>query len=357
MAKTRLRAFDVFILAVLAAAAAAVVIPLATQEDAGGFEVKKETDIAYYTGKDADPVRHRLDIYQPIGRTNAPVLMYVHGGAWQFGSKTFRGNIGRTFAKRGIVTICINYRLSPKVKHPEHIRDVARAFDWVKRNVLRYGGDPEDVFIGGHSAGGHLVALLALNEKYLAELGRTPDDISGVIAISGVYRVGGTGPFFKDVFEADPAALTDASPAMHVGRKQPPFLVLYADDDLTGLDVLAVDLASQLREANTPVRLLKIPNRNHVTITFRIGSEDDPTTQAMLEFIGTYSHGGKEPGGQTKMGGPGMDQVRPVMAEWIPTCTRTFASETHRQESIVMHENRRDAPAPDVLAAGTGNSP
>jgi acetyl esterase/lipase len=207
-------------------------------------------------------------------------------------------HIGKTFARQGIVTVCINYRLSPGVRHPEHVRDVALAFDWVKRNVDHYGGDPEDVFIAGHSAGGHLVALLALNERYLAELGRTPDEIVGVIAISGVYQVGGTSFIFRG-FDADEETLIDASPQFHVHEQQPPFLIIYAQNDLPLLDIQAISLARELEKYQSPVRLLRVEDRGHLTIFTDIGERDDPTTEAMLEFIGEYS-GALRPGARER---------------------------------------------------------
>ena len=257
------------------------------------FKVRIHRNVPYYTGEDASRSKHRLDVYQPVGKKDATVLFFVHGVAWQFGSKTFRTNIGRTFAGQGILTVSINYRLSPGVKHPAHIRDVVRAFDWVKRNVHEYGGNPDDLFACGHSAGGHLVALLALNERYLAEVGRTSQEILGVIPISGVYRVGGTSLVFKHVFDDDPEVLKDASPAMHVDDRQPPFLILYADNDLPGLDILAIGLEEQLKQRHSPVRLLRVEDRTHLSITRRIGAQDDPATQAILEFIDEHARATK----------------------------------------------------------------
>ena len=251
------------------------------------FKVEVHKDIPYVTGPDVSS-RQRLDVYRPVGRTNAPVLMYIHGGGWQVGSKFFIRHIGNAFAKHGIVTACVNYRLSPSVKHPAHIRDVARAFDWVRKNVRRYGGNPDDVFVGGHSAGGHLAALLALNERYLAEVGRSSDEIVGVIAISGLYRVGATSLVFRG-FEPDARALVDASPEFHVDENQPPFLVIYAQNDLPLLDIQAIALAMQLERHGTPVRLLRAENRGHATLVMGIGEKDDPTTGAILDFVREYS--------------------------------------------------------------------
>ena len=250
-------------------------------------------NLAYVTGKDADVRKHRLDVYQPHGVKNVPVLMMVHGGAWQHGGKIYNILSGPAFAEAGILTVSINYRLSRGTKHPAHIRDVARAFDWVKKHAADYGGDPNKVFITGHSAGGHLVALLALNEKYLKEVGRSSDEIVGVIPVSGLYRVGATSLIFKNTFDPDKASLIDASPEFHVDDKQPPFLIIYAQKDLPLLDIQAIGLERALLAKKSPVQLMRAEDRNHLTIMLKMGTNDDPTTEAMLDFIRKHTAAAK----------------------------------------------------------------
>jgi len=247
--------------------------------------VRTHRDIAYVTGPGADAKKHRLDVYAPEGVKNAPVLVMVHGGAWQHGGKIYNLLAGPAFAEHGIVAVSVNYRLSPGTKHPAQIRDVARAFDWVRKHVAEYGGDPRNVFLTGHSAGGHLVALLAVNRKYLKEVGRTPDEIVGVIPISGLYRVGATSFIFKNTFDPDKASLIDASPEFHVGDKQPPFLIIYAQHDLPLLDIQAIGMERALLAHRSPVELMRADDRNHLTILLKMAAEDDPTTGAMLKFI------------------------------------------------------------------------
>src|SRR5262245_12677282 len=127
------------------------------------FDVEVVRNVAYYNGKDADDVRHRLDLYLPKGQKDYPVLLMVHGGAWIKGDKNHLGVynlLGRSFARHGVGMVSPNYRLSPDVQHPEHVRDVARAFAWVHKDIGKRGGSTSEVFVAGHSAGGHLVALL-----------------------------------------------------------------------------------------------------------------------------------------------------------------------------------------------------
>jgi acetyl esterase/lipase len=94
---------------------------------------------------------------------------------------------GRRLAKKGVGVACINYRLSPQFKYPTHIQDVARAFAWVYKNIAQYGGDPTRIFVSGHSAGGHLTALLATDERWLNEQGLSLKNIKGAIPVSGVF--------------------------------------------------------------------------------------------------------------------------------------------------------------------------
>src|SRR5690554_784518 len=87
------------------------------------FEVERIRDIPYRNGDGADPVKHKLDLYLPRGVKGFPVLFFVHGGAWRSGDKRLYGMLGETFAGMGVGSVIINYRLSPKVRHPEHVKD------------------------------------------------------------------------------------------------------------------------------------------------------------------------------------------------------------------------------------------
>src|SRR5438874_2403382 len=117
----------------------------AAEPNTGEDPVEVFSNIAYYEGADADPVRHKLDIYVPKHTRDFPVLFFVHGGAWRLGNKNHFGiyaSLGKALAREGIGLVSPNYRLSPQVKHPEHIKDVARAFAWTHRNIAKYGGRP-----------------------------------------------------------------------------------------------------------------------------------------------------------------------------------------------------------------------
>jgi acetyl esterase/lipase len=264
--------------------------PLAAQDKATSYPVEKHLNLAYNMAKDADPVRHKLDLYVPKGAKDFPVMVFVHGGMWRSGNKELYALLGDTFAKQGIGTAVINYRLSNRngtgVKHPEHVRDVAKAFAWVKANAAKYGGSKDKLYLSGHSAGGHLVSLLATDEQYLKAEGCSVADIKGVMTVSGVYTVSNLVPAFHDIFSKDDAVCQAASPITHVtAAKGPPFLIAYGTKDFPFLDQMAEQFGKKLADCKRDAKVLKL-DRDHFSIIIRLAaSPDDELTRAMVEFM------------------------------------------------------------------------
>ena len=254
------------------------------------FELETTRDVAYSMDADADPVRHKLDIHRPKDCKNFPVVFFVHGGGWVQGNKDHFGVytlLARTLARNGIGMVCPNYRLSPRVKHPEHIRDVAKAFAWTQRNIGKYGGDSNEIFVAGHSAGGHLSALLATDESYLRAEGLSLKNIKGAMPISGVLIVPSM-TLFDPVFGKDPVVRKQASPVSHAGKQSPPFLILYADKDLPACDRPGAEaLCKALQDKQCQAQACEIAPRNHLSILLNAAKESDPVMRSMLSFIGS----------------------------------------------------------------------
>ncbi len=262
----------------------------------GQSERRVIQNIPYYSGPGSDPA-HTLDLYLPEGKTNTPLLFFVHGGAWSGGDKSPEGlvNFLQLFLSRGIAVASTNYRVSPAVQHPVHIQDVARAFAWVHRNASGYSLDPDNFFIAGHSAGGHLVALLGTDPRFLQEEGLSLKAIRGVIASSGVYdMLNRRGPGMnlttrKEGFGEDRETLQDASPAWKVeqaGPETPPFLITYTDDDLFGFAEQAKSFYGLLLNRRLPTHLVEIPARTHGNVLSLVGKRtvvDDANDQAVIE--------------------------------------------------------------------------
>ena len=170
------------------------------------------------------------------------------------------------------------------MQHPAHIQDVARAFAWTCANIGKYSGSPDQIFCMGHSAGGHLVSLLATDESYLKAEKRSFADIKGVISISGVYTIVPVGPL-ASAFGTDAEVCKKASPLFNVKEKHPPFLILYADRDYPFLDTMAEKMGQALKDARCEVSTRKVAERNHISILAKVIEPGDPTRQAVLDFV------------------------------------------------------------------------
>lgn len=290
-------------------------------------------DVVYYNGPDKDHHRHKVDVFLPRGKKDCPVVLLVHGGAWMLGDNRCCGlysSVGEFLASQGIVAVLPNYRLSPHVKHPKHIQDVARAFAWTKNYIAEFGGRPDEIFLLGHSAGGHLVSLLTTDEKYLKSEGMEAADIKGVVSVCGVYRIppgnmdvdwGGASQtafsfdemaplrgaggwswtrwlglpgvplnvnVFGPVFGDDPQVRADASPLNHIRPGLPPFLIVSAENDLPTLPGMAEEFHAALRRQGCASQYLVVKERNHNSIIFRAMEPRDPVAEATVDFI--YQH-------------------------------------------------------------------
>ncbi len=147
-------------------------------------EYSSYQNISYISPKETDSYRRercKLDIYMPRYMAHAPVVVWFHGGGLESGNKY----IPEVLKNKGIGIVAVNYRLSPKAKSPAYIEDAAEAVAWVKKNIARYGGDPNLVYVSGHSAGGYLSLMLAMDKSYLARYGVDADSIVAYLPISG----------------------------------------------------------------------------------------------------------------------------------------------------------------------------
>jgi acetyl esterase/lipase len=258
----------------------------------GPRDVEVVLDLAYYEGKDADPKRHTLDFYRPKGETDFPVLMFAHGGGWKSGGKEQFEFLGRSLARGGIGVAAVNYRLHPAVSFPANVEDVARAFAWVRTNAARYGGRTDALFVGGHSAGGHLVSLLAADASYLKAVKLSPGDVKGVVSISGLYAIPrGRFPLFENSDEG----AKKASPVHHAKEGLPPFLLVYADGDFPRFGDMAEDFAKALKAAKCDAECLKQSDRTHGSVAAKMADDDDPVRRAVLAFVAKHARAKGKP--------------------------------------------------------------
>jgi acetyl esterase/lipase len=247
----------------------------------GGIGVRVFLDVPY-CGKGGE--RHKLDLYLPAKR-HFPVVLFAHGGSWIAGDKALYGHLGAFLARHGIGAVLANYRLAPQVSHPAAAEDLARAVAWTRRHTRAYGGDPDQLYLCGHSAGGHLVSLLGTDESFLAAEGLGFEQVRGVITISGVYKIhwnvtlAGLGFVFAG---ADRRA---ASPFSHVKAGCPPFLVMYARKEIWTLPGQACAFHQKLLEHNGRSRLVVADGVNHSTIIDNLSLPGAAHAGEVLKFI------------------------------------------------------------------------
>lgn len=208
---------------------------------------RRVADIPY--GSDA---RQTLDIYVPASPVSAPVILFWYGGSWQSGNKDYYRFVGAALAEHGFVAIIPNYRLAPATPFPGFMRDAALAVRWSLDHARNYGGDPARMFLSGHSAGGHIALVLALDETYLRAVALDRRAIAGVVAIAAPtglenLRGGGlAGVFPASVPDRDfsPIALAPANAAM-----APRILLLSGAEDDVIYPSSTARLATALRRA------------------------------------------------------------------------------------------------------------
>ena len=223
--------------------------------------------------------KHKLDLYLPKGRTHFPILLFVHGGSWHSGDRSLYAALGNRFAREGIAVAIPSYRLMPDHPHPAQIEDVAAAFAWVYHNAGQIGGDASRVYLSGHSAGGHLASLLALDGRYLEKYSISSSAIRGVISMSGVYDVTDTPAF---LFDGDKR---QASPLEFVHSSAPPFLITYCQWDYWGLPKQARDFEAALKKTFDPAQLLYLPGESHISEIVSAAMDDSPLARAILSFV------------------------------------------------------------------------
>jgi acetyl esterase/lipase len=243
----------------------------------------------------------KLDLFLPSAPKGWPVIIFVHGGGWNSGDKGLRvggkdvyGAIGRFYAAHGYGTAVINYRLQPDVTWQDQVRDVADAVAWVRANIAPFGGDPDCLFLMGHSAGTYLAAYVALRSKTLSDRAIPPSALRGVIAVSGAgldlsdeetYKLGADPAYYEQRFAGRGDWKRDASPLSYVTSNAPPFLILRAGNELPPLKRQSTLLDEALKKAGVESRLVIVPGQSHTRIVLTLSRDDRTAGPAILDFL------------------------------------------------------------------------
>lgn len=250
--------------------------------------VKVTKDLSY--GKDP---RQKVDVYQPSGKSNLPVMVFFHGGGYTGSARDtspeVHANILTYFAKNGFLGINADYRLAPQFKWPSGGEDVRDAVAWVKENAKKYGGDPERIYLFGHSAGASHVAQYTFDRRFQPSEG---PGIAGSILLSGRYNLhldnddasmmGGVAQYFG----TDPATVASRSITTHITESHVPVMLVVSEFDQLNLVGTTGELFTALcyRDGGRCPRFLQLKYHNHGSEFTSFNTEDDYFGKEILEW-------------------------------------------------------------------------
>jgi len=239
-----------------------------------------------------DPAQ-RIDVIAPETPGPHPVLVFIHGGGWHSGAPGEYAFIGRHFARAGYVVVLPGYRLGEAGRYPHMLEDSAAALAWVQDNAARLGGDPQRVFVMGHSAGAYNAVMLALDGQWLDRAGVAPGFIKGVVGLSGPYDFY---PFTSDSARNAFAHVADpriTQPINHVRAPAPPMLLLTGDADETVKMRNSKVLAEALTAAGQPTVPVVLAGVDHAGPVLKLAApfiRDRRVIDPVLQFL--TAHGG-----------------------------------------------------------------
>ncbi|MGQ7938736.1 alpha/beta hydrolase [Paraburkholderia sp. D1E] len=272
---------------------------VAASRDAGeSFEVAR--DVAY-----GEHERQRLDVFAASTtrkKGNADVVLFVHGGAFLRGSKSFNGliydNVSRWFARQGCVALNVEYRLAPEAPYPAGADDVVAAFSWALKHVAEFGGNPQRIFLVGHSAGGAHVATY-LCDPLFAGLRESASTVAGAVLISArlaadVLPDNPNAAGVRAYFGAHETCYAARSPLTHAAHFDTPLMVVVAEYENPYLDAYGAAFFERVlharQRAGEPVakrapRFMQMLRHNHTSVVAHFDSGETLLGDAMLDFF------------------------------------------------------------------------
>ncbi len=232
----------------------------------------------------------KLNVFTPKNaKEKLPVLIFIHGGNWNRGDKDTYVLMGRNFAKKGVVTVIPDYTLSPDADFDEMTKQVAAAIEWTKQNVSRYNGDPEKIFISGHSAGGHLAALAVMNPKYGVAKGLVKgmilNDAAGLDMDQHLSAFPPTEKWdYLKTWSNDKRRWHDASPINFLSDQTPP-IYMYTGRKTFDMIALGNDRFLEALKKVQPEAKRQFNNKNHFSMVIQYFFKGSNRYPEALYFI------------------------------------------------------------------------
>jgi acetyl esterase/lipase len=250
---------------------------------------KKFKNITYTTSDQNRPLQLNVFVPRKAKSDKLPVLLYVHGGNWNSGNKNIYGFFGRNFAKKGVITVIPNYTLSPNANYNQMANEIAAAIKWTAIEIERFGGNPKNLFVTGHSAGGHLVALATMNPKY----GVVSETVSGIIlndaaGLDMEYYLKQVPPTAENnyltTWTNDSNEWKNASPIYFINEKTLPFMMYVGKKTYNSIKVGNERFLKELLKYQKDVTLILL-NKKHAPMILQYFWPWNDRIDETIDFI------------------------------------------------------------------------
>jgi arylformamidase len=231
-------------------------------------------------------VKERLDVYLPKNKpSKAPVFLFFHGGGFREGDRAQYGFVAKPFAEHGVITVVASYRLTADgFKYPDQPQDARLALAWAYKHIAKYGGDPNRLYVGGHSAGAILSADLGVNRKWMKSAGIPERALRGILPISGTYDLRTPGrPGEGDVYAATAELQAKASPLLHIDDPAP--MAVIAVGSTESYVASSQALANKLDAAGAHATFLSLEGEDHRDTVHDMGDGNSVLFKAALDMI------------------------------------------------------------------------
>ena len=251
-----------------------------------GESIARE-DIAY-----GDDIYQQVAVFAPDeDKANGTILMVMHGGGWTNGYKEVMAFQAPPLTAAGILVVSVGYRLAPSNIFPTGYEDTLAGLAWINNNAARFGGNPDRLFVSGHSAGGHYAALMAVTRSWQKGLGLPENVIRGWLPISGVYDfTEGSGLSMRPRFlgPEDTGSEAAASPIRQMEGTPPPVYMTHGEEDFPHLCSQAEAMEAALKGVGCDVERDVFPGRNHFTAHLAAGEIDGPWVGRAIEWMAAH---------------------------------------------------------------------
>lgn len=262
---------------------------------ASSGSARRHKNISYIDGGTAyEQKKHLLDVYTPEkSEAKKEVLIFIHGGSFRSGNKNLYKFLGKRLSKMGKVVVIINYQLHPYARITQMIRECAKAVKWVYENIEDYGGLKTKLYVSGHSAGGHLAALLSTQNAWFDSL-NIENPIAGCILIDAFaldmyeylskreYSPKNT--FFK-TFSQDKNTWKSRSPIYHISTSTPPTLVYTGAKTYDSILKGGVDYYNKLMELKVKTKYTEIPGKKHIPMMLQLLNRKNSLYADFIQFM------------------------------------------------------------------------